>query len=140
MNFKTIHRSQVKNAMNRSRERYFSRKKKFKGFKGKIEHHILWMIHNCIAHPVLGIYVCNKTLKFHDNTSALLNESFNCLNQLSSQYYVEIYETYYPRLNYKFRWFLHNSIIHFFLGLFPCKFMFKLHDITAKYMDEPDWV
>jgi hypothetical protein len=132
-------------ALTHSRERYISRKKKFKGIKGKIHHHILWILHNCFVHFILGIRVSSKTIKIHDFTSILLNNPPANRKELCKYFIKSITSShspssYFPDLTYKFRWFLHNSIVHFFLGLFPCKFMFKLHDESARYMDEPDWV
>lgn len=100
-------------------------------------------IANCIAHFILGIYVSRKTLKFHDFTSILLHNPPKKLKDICKLYFTKPthpYSSYFPNLNHKFRWFLHNSIVHFFLGLFPCKFMFKLHDKSAKWMNELYWV
>lgn len=141
MNFK----NRRERKLTSSEERYYFRKKNFKGLTGIIKHHVFWILHNCIAHFILGTWVSNKTIKIHDFTSILLNNPPASRKYLY-EYFIRSIKSnhppvsHYPKLPYKFRWFLHNSIVHFFLGLFPCKFMFKLHDKTARYMNEPDWV
>ena len=37
------------------------------------KHHFWWFVHNCIAHPMIGIYPCKKTFDFHDWTSKKIN-------------------------------------------------------------------
>lgn len=40
---------------------------------GKIKHHGWWLVHNCIAHPLIGIAPHKMTFDFHDWTSRKLN-------------------------------------------------------------------
>lgn len=37
------------------------------------EHHFWWFVHNCIAHPIIGLLPHKKTFAFHDYTSDKLN-------------------------------------------------------------------
>lgn len=37
------------------------------------KHHVWWLIHNCVAHPLIGIVPCKKTFDFHDWTSKKIN-------------------------------------------------------------------
>lgn len=37
------------------------------------KHHVWWFIHNCIAHPLIGVAPCKKTFDFHDWTSKKIN-------------------------------------------------------------------
>ena len=37
------------------------------------KHHGWWFIHNCIAHPLIGIFPCKSTFDFHDWTSTKIN-------------------------------------------------------------------
>lgn len=36
-------------------------------------HHFWWFVHNCIAHPLIGIFPCRRTFAFHDYTSDKIN-------------------------------------------------------------------
>lgn len=37
------------------------------------KHHFWWFVHNCLAHPAIGIYPCKNTFDFHDWTSKKIN-------------------------------------------------------------------
>jgi hypothetical protein len=37
------------------------------------KHHVWWLIHNCVAHPLIGVLPCKKTFDFHDWTSKKIN-------------------------------------------------------------------
>lgn len=39
----------------------------------RIRHGFWWVLHNCVAHPLLGILPFSKTFQFHDWTSNKLN-------------------------------------------------------------------
>lgn len=55
-------------------ERFEKRKEVFKQEEEPIyKHHVWWLIHNCIAHPLIGIFPCKKTFDFHDWTSIKIN-------------------------------------------------------------------
>src|SRR5690348_2106646 len=32
----------------------------------KTQHHFWWFVHNCIAHPMIGLLPIKKTFSFHD--------------------------------------------------------------------------
>lgn len=36
-------------------------------------HHFWWFVHNCIAHPMIGLVPIKKTFEFHDYTSDKIN-------------------------------------------------------------------
>lgn len=38
-----------------------------------VEHHFWWFVHNCIAHPMIGVCPHEKTFAFHDYTSDKIN-------------------------------------------------------------------
>ena len=40
-----------------------------------LKSYLRWMLHNCIAHFVIGICPCNKTFQFHDDTAEAMNVS-----------------------------------------------------------------
>lgn len=37
------------------------------------KHHFWWFVHNCIAHPMIGVLPNKKTFDFHDWTSKKIN-------------------------------------------------------------------
>lgn len=37
------------------------------------KHHVWWLIHNCVAHPLIGFVPCKSTFDFHDWTSKKIN-------------------------------------------------------------------
>lgn len=37
------------------------------------KHHFWWFVHNCIAHPLIGLFPIKKTFEFHDYTSRRIN-------------------------------------------------------------------
>ena len=58
-------------------ERYYKRLRKFqhtyKGHNPRLRHYGWWLLHNVVAHPILGIIPCRLTFAFHDWTSSRLN-------------------------------------------------------------------
>ncbi len=36
-------------------------------------HHAWWVLHNCVAHPLIGVLPSRRTFDFHDFTSRKLN-------------------------------------------------------------------
>ena len=56
--------------------RYHARVERFEtdGMRApRARHRAWWVVHNCIAHMVLGIAPCQTTFRFHDWTSRRLN-------------------------------------------------------------------
>lgn len=37
------------------------------------KHHFWWFVHNCIAHPMIGVWPSKKSFDFHDWTSKKIN-------------------------------------------------------------------
>ena len=59
-----------------SEGRYPARQEKFVDKNKKApyaQHRAWWMIHNCVAHLMIGVWPCHTTFKFHDWTSQKLN-------------------------------------------------------------------
>lgn len=57
-----------------SEQRYENRVETFqKENKPVYKHHAWWLIHNCIAHPLIGIIPSKATFDFHDWTSKKIN-------------------------------------------------------------------
>ena len=40
----------------------------------RVQHHLWWLMHNCVAHPAIGFVPCRWTFKLHDWTSHRLNQ------------------------------------------------------------------
>lgn len=56
-------------------ERFENRVKVFKEQEKPVyKHHVWWFIHNCVAHPLIGIAPCKSTFDFHDWTSKKIND------------------------------------------------------------------
>lgn len=102
--------------------------------RSKLSHSAYWLLHNCVAHPILGLIPDDKTIAFHELTSRWLNtpsaEGFPTLS--------------HPPLtipNGKRRaWVFHNVVAHMAIGLLPCKRTFDLHDKSAKDLGIKGWV
>lgn len=57
-----------------SEDRFNKRIENFKKVNKPIyKHHVWWIIHNCVAHPLIGFFPCKKTFEFHDYTSKKIN-------------------------------------------------------------------
>lgn len=110
-----------------SQERYNNRKK---NFASKLEHHVWWLLHNCVAHPILGIFPNTfKSVDFHSLTSDWLN------NNKIKRGYLSL-----PKITDQSCWVLHNVIAHTLIGIFPCRLTFEFHDKTAEKMNVKGWV
>lgn len=117
--------------MSGAKERYYFRQAKWtqacKLFP-KIRHHSWWLLHNCLSHPLLGIYPAEETIWFHDWTSKHLNLR---TEQRSSPT---------PNITNNKMWVYHNVVGHLAIGLFPTTNAFKFHDYTAEAMMVEDWI
>lgn len=38
-------------------------------------HHFWWLVHNCVAHPMIGLAPVKPSFRFHDWTSRKINPS-----------------------------------------------------------------
>ena len=55
-------------------ERFEKRVQSFKdNDRPLIKHHLWWFIHNCVAHPLIGVLPNKATFDFHDWTSKKIN-------------------------------------------------------------------
>lgn len=95
-----------------------------------LHHYFWWVMHNVFAHFVIGLVPIRFFIRFHDWTSKYLNR----VKSVHSPSPIFINVTSYPI------WFIHNAIIHPLIGLLPITPLFKIHDITAKEMGQPDWI
>lgn len=54
--------------------RFHLRIRKWKRKRGSAaKHHLWWFVHNCVAHPLIGILPVRETFAFHDYTSDRIN-------------------------------------------------------------------
>lgn len=57
-----------------AQERFEKRIEVFKdGKKPVYKHHFWWFVHNCVAHPLIGVIPSVWTFDFHDWTSKKIN-------------------------------------------------------------------
>jgi len=141
--------SHAKAARGGSRERYLDRIDLFKQDDRpmpRLRHHALWMLHNCVAHPLLAVTgrrVSSLAVEFHELTSLWLNH-LGPRRWRSPPSGPDTYrhqtEFRMPEVRKAGFWMLHNVIAHAAIGLVPCKTTFDAHDWTARLIDVPGWV
>ena len=57
-----------------SAERYVERIAKHEDSYGnRRRHHVWWFVHNCVAHPLIGVLPIQATFRFHDWTARKIN-------------------------------------------------------------------
>lgn len=87
-----------------------------------------WVVHNCIAHPLLGLRVAKPTVWFHDWTSMRLNKRDH------------LRPSPMPEVSRGDLWAWHNIAGHLAIGLVPCPATFAFHDRTSSSMNVRHWV
>lgn len=100
--------------------------------KSVMEHQKWWLIHNVIAHPLLGLFPGEMTVRFHDYTSDKLN--------LVAENKYKKPKSPMPVIPNRKLWLIHNCVSHIKIGLNPCKETFAEHDRTAKEQNVKGWV
>lgn len=94
-----------------------------------LKHHFWWLLHNCVAHPLIGIYPSTTTVRFHDYTSRWLNLNFRIPN------------SDLPDIQGKrWKWVKHNIFHHILIGVLPLPIFFEWHDQGAEEMEVENWV
>lgn len=64
----------LKQRLSTSHGRFGWRIEKWKRETGwALPHHFWWVVHNCIAHPMIGVVPVRPTFAFHDYTSKKIN-------------------------------------------------------------------
>jgi len=67
-------REAMKKRLSTSYGRFEVRIEKWKRETGSaLPHHFWWFVHNCIAHPAIGLAPIRRTFEFHDFTSRKIN-------------------------------------------------------------------
>ena len=105
----------------------------------RLRHHALWLLHNCVAHPVLALSPSVPAIEFHELTSAWLNHVAP-LTGPSGSLFMRTVKVRKPEIEKPVRWAVHNLLSHVAIGLLPCEATFKLHDVTASWMAVKGWV
>lgn len=121
--------------------RYLARIQKFVTDKRphpRLRHHALWVLHNCVAHPILGLTASDPAIEFHELTSAWLNHVKPPV-QSGSVTYRQLRATR-PDIKHPGLWVFHNLFAHMAIGLCPTKFTFEMHDWSARVMEVESWV
>ncbi len=111
-------------------ERFESRCEAFDerfGRWGVLWHTAAWCLHNCVAHPLLGIAPGRPTVWLHDLTATWLN-----LGPAPEP-------SPLPDIQHRWRWVLHNCVAHPVMGLAPLSRWFDWHEHTAEQMAVADW-
>lgn len=115
-----------------SAQRYRERIEKFKA-DGKafprVRHYLFWVLHNLVAHPILGLIPNQVTVDFHEVTSKWLNHEEE-----------RFLDTPVPVIRDRLGWLYHNIVAHVAIGLLPCETTFDIHDTSAKDMNVEGWV
>jgi len=93
----------------------------------KLRHTVFWVLHNCVAHPLLGLRPNRVTVDLHSLTSAWLNKK-------------NIRSVPTPIIDDRKVWRIHNCVAHVLIGLAPCRETFAFHDASAEEMKVPGWV
>jgi hypothetical protein len=108
----------------------------------RTRHHVLWLLHNCVAHPLLALGATQPAVEFHELTSQWLNAKLpSGVDARTQQRTVHrVLPVKMPTVEKSFAWVLHNVVAHTAIGLVPCKATFAFHDWSAKKMNVPGWV
>lgn len=141
-----------------SRERYTERLQRFEKDGApypKLRHYALWLLHNCVSHPLLAIYPGSMAVEFHDLTSQWLNgETTRDRHLMEEPHRSEAKRrgmhlpmlhgrwltVRMPKIQDRKAWVVHNALAHIAIGIFPCTATFSFHDRTADKMKVPGWV
>lgn len=94
-----------------------------------LRHAFWWLVHNCVSHVLLGVWVSPLTVWFHDWTSQRLN--------LRKRLRASPYPAVIPS---RWVWFWHNAVVHTMIGVCPLPVTFDYHDRTASALGVEDWV
>lgn len=97
---------------------------------------VQWWIHNCIIHPILGIYPKLWVCELHNASSIWLRGK----NLDYWQNLEEIEFTSVPVIKHRTWWLIHNCVSHPIIGLIPIGIFFWLHDFSAKKMQVKGWI
>ncbi|MEZ4453490.1 MAG: hypothetical protein R3B09_28780 [Nannocystaceae bacterium] len=98
------------------------------GRLGGLVHALASLTHNCLAHPLLGLWPCVLTVWLHDRSADWLNLSPVVTN------------SGLPVIPDRRAWLVHNCLAHPLMGLAPLRRAFDAHDRGAERMGVEGWV
>ena len=98
------------------------------GRLGGMVHGLAWVLHNCVAHPCLGLAPGRLSLWLHDRSADWLN-----LSPVATR-------SEPPTIDDRRAWLIHNCIAHPLMGLAPLHDAFSFHDHSAEVMGVEGWV
>ncbi len=104
-----------------------------------LRHHAFWLIHNCVAHPLLALGPTVEAIEFHELTSQWLNNSRMHVAVGESTFRVARLHGV-PHVEDRWSWVLHNVVAHLAIGLAPIGPSFRFHDWSAEQMGVPGWL
>ncbi len=125
-----------------SQERYWARIKRFKLLGRPVkEHHLWWLIHNCVAHPMVGLVPKGYAVRFHDYSSDKLNLPTSSDRKKGVRERFSAHSPI-PVIPWRRRpaWIYHHVVVHSLLGLWPSPTVFAAHDQSAKTLGVEGWV
>jgi hypothetical protein len=125
-----------------SHERFQIRRLYFRNDKKphpELRHAALWVLHNCVAHPILAVSPGPMAAEFHELTSQWLRNQHRDHSAGRGRWLLIRKMPVVPPEK-RAAWVLHNVVAHVAIGLAPCKATFALHDKTAEAMDVEGWV
>lgn len=102
-------------------------------------HHMHWMLHNCIVHPILGVAPNQYSVEMHELSSLWLNHSHAKNNSSKTKPHHRLLQFALPDIKHRGWWLFHNTVAHTAIGLLPCDATFKLHDWSANKMNVQGW-
>ena len=111
--------------------RFTERRALFRGRYGRIGglmHALASLVHNCLAHPLLGVLPCALTVWLHDRSADWLNLS------------PVVTRSALPEIPDRRAWLVHNCLAHPLMGLAPLRRAFDLHERSAERMRVEGWV
>jgi hypothetical protein len=95
---------------------------------GGLVHVLASLAHNCLAHPLLGLWPCVITVWLHDRSADWLNLS------------PVVTRSALPEIPDRRAWLVHNCIAHPLMGLAPLRRAFDMHERSAERMRVEGWV
>ncbi len=95
----------------------------------KVRHHVWWLAHNLVAHPLLAVAASRPVINLHDWTSQRLNREREAPEPSPA-----------PEIGHRLWWVVHNLVAHPAIALVPCATTFKWHDVSARRMRVPGWI
>ena len=98
------------------------------GRTARARHAAAWLLHNCVAHPLLGIAPGAWSVWLHDRTADRL--SLRAQPSISPL----------PQVRRRRAWVVHNCLAHPLMGVAPTARAFAWHEATAAALEMEGWM